>query len=126
MDVREDLHQREHCGSPLITFFPFLYLNCPFGHRYKPIPDSDFWETVFRPIYESNGAYQENIGSHNLSVLCMALAIGTLLDLEKPAHNAEATSYFELARAALALDSVMDEQSIPGIQALVSQFFSVA
>ena len=50
----------------------------------------------------------------------MALAFGTLLDLDKPHKSPEAMHYYELSRAALGLDSVMDEQSIPGIQALVN------
>jgi len=50
----------------------------------------------------------------------MALALGVLLDLERPAHSPESKQFYQLGRAALALDSVLDEPSIPGIQALVS------
>lgn len=50
----------------------------------------------------------------------MVLALGALLDLETPAHNPEAIHYYQLARAALALKSVLDDQTIPAIQALVS------
>jgi hypothetical protein len=49
----------------------------------------------------------------------MVLALGTLVDLNMSAHSPEATEYYQLARAALAIDSVLDEPSIPGIQALV-------
>jgi hypothetical protein len=52
----------------------------------------------------------------------MVLAIGILLDLDKPAHSAEAMSYYHLARAALSIDSVLDVQTIAGIQALVNFF----
>lgn len=49
----------------------------------------------------------------------MVLAIGTLLDLDRQSHSLEASQYFELGRAALAVDSVFEEQSIQAIQALV-------
>jgi hypothetical protein len=51
----------------------------------------------------------------------MALALGTLLDLDRPARCPESKQFYQLARAALTLDSVLEEQSIPAIQALVSQ-----
>jgi hypothetical protein len=50
----------------------------------------------------------------------MMFAFGALLDLEKPAYSKEANYYYQLARAALAVDSVFEEQSIPAIQALAS------
>ncbi|KAJ7636037.1 fungal-specific transcription factor domain-containing protein [Mycena polygramma] len=86
---------------------------------YTPISESDFYETIFRPIYESDGTSYQSVSSHNLSVLYMVLAIGTLMDLDMPAHSPEATEYYQLGRAALAIDSVLEEPSIAGIQALV-------
>lgn len=50
----------------------------------------------------------------------MILAVGTLLDLDMPSHSPEAMQYFQIGRAALALDSVLEEQSITALQALVS------
>lgn len=41
------------------------------------------------------------------------------MDLDKPAHSAEAMYYYHLARAALSIDSILEEQTITGIQALV-------
>lgn len=87
--------------------------------RYTPVPENDFLETVFRPVYDQGATYQGSGSSHVLAVLLMVLAIGSLLDLERPATSPEAMQYYQLARAALALDSVIEEQSIPGIQALV-------
>ncbi|KAF9460500.1 fungal-specific transcription factor domain-containing protein [Collybia nuda] len=86
---------------------------------YTPIPETDFFDSIFRPVYEQDAAYHGTTGSHSLAVLYLILAIGTLLDLEKPAHSAESMQYYQLGRAALALDSVLEEQSIPGIQALL-------
>ncbi|KAJ7453953.1 fungal-specific transcription factor domain-containing protein [Mycena galericulata] len=86
---------------------------------YTPISESDFYETIFRPIYDPSGVSYASVSSHNLSVLYMVLALGTLLDLSMPAHSPEATEYYQLARAALAIDSVLEEPSIAGIQALL-------
>lgn len=88
-------------------------------NRYTPIPETDFFDSIFQPIYEQDAAYHGTTGSHSLAVLYMILAIGTLLDLDGPAHSPESKQYYQLGRAALALDSVIEEQSIPGIQALV-------
>ncbi|KAF8196689.1 fungal-specific transcription factor domain-containing protein [Mycena galopus ATCC 62051] len=85
---------------------------------YTPINESDFYETIFRPIYDPDGSYGP-ISPHCLAVLYMVLALGTLVDLHMPAHSPEATEYYQLGRAALAIDSVLEEPSIPGIQALV-------
>jgi hypothetical protein len=85
---------------------------------YTPISQTEFYDSVFRPIYEADTAFPD-IGSHNLAIMYMVLAIGTLLDLDRQSHSHEATQYYELGRAALAVDSVFEEQSIPAIQALI-------
>jgi len=46
------------------------------------------------------------------------LAIGALLDLDAPPHSYDANHYYQLGRAALSVDSMFEEQSIPAIQAL--------
>lgn len=88
--------------------------------RYTPISESDFYDTIFKPIYDPDASYHESVSSHCLAVLYMILGIGTLVDLDKSAHSPEAMQYYQLGRASLALESVLEEQSIPGIQALVS------
>ncbi|KAG6864621.1 hypothetical protein C0991_008242 [Blastosporella zonata] len=87
---------------------------------YTPIPEKDFLESIFRPVYDQEGAFQASVSAHGLAVLLMILALGSLLDLDRPAHSPETMQYYQLARAALALDSVLEEQTIPGIQALVN------
>ncbi|KAL0567456.1 hypothetical protein V5O48_014535, partial [Marasmius crinis-equi] len=85
---------------------------------YTPILQDDFNNLVFRPIYEGDSSTYETVSSHNLSIIYMILAIGTLLDLDKAAHSPEALQYYHLGRAALSIDGVFEEQSIPAIQAL--------
>jgi hypothetical protein len=48
----------------------------------------------------------------------MMLAIGALLDLDAPPHSYDANHYYQLGRAALSVDSIFEEPSIPAIQAL--------
>ncbi|KAF7309610.1 Fungal-trans domain-containing protein [Mycena indigotica] len=83
---------------------------------YTPISENDFYEKIFTPIYDFNG---DHVSAHSLSVLFMVMALGALVDLNMPAHSAEATELYQLGRAALAIDSVLEEPSIPGIQALL-------
>ncbi|KAG6888567.1 hypothetical protein C0995_007356 [Termitomyces sp. Mi166 len=86
---------------------------------YTPISENGFLESILRPIYDQDGVFQSSVSAHSLAVLFMVLAIGTLMDLDRPAHNSESMQYYQLARAALALDPVLEEQTIPGIQALL-------
>lgn len=86
---------------------------------YTPINESDFYETIFGPIYDPNATSYDSVSCHNLSVLYMVLALGTLVDLEMPAHSPEATEYYQLARAALSIDSILEGPSIAAIQSLL-------
>ncbi|KAJ3515761.1 hypothetical protein NLJ89_g1555 [Agrocybe chaxingu] len=85
---------------------------------YTPITAKDFNEMIFRHVYDTERTF-EPLTAQQLAVFCMVLALGALLDLDKPAHSPEAMQYYHLGRAALSIDSVLEEQSITGIQALV-------
>ncbi|KAF8801279.1 hypothetical protein BYT27DRAFT_7235766 [Phlegmacium glaucopus] len=85
---------------------------------YTPISEQDFQETIFQHIYDPEPNFEAKSGQ-NIGIFCMVLAIGTLVDLDKPAHSAGAMYYYHLARAALSIDSILEEQSITGIQALL-------
>lgn len=87
-------------------------------YRYCPIPEEDFNKTILRPLYESENSL-EPLAPHKMSVFWMVLAIGVLVDLDRPAHAPDAMKLYHYGRAALSIDSVLDEQSITGIQALV-------
>lgn len=92
-------------------------------YRYHPIKEADL-ETIYIQLYDSqspDGDAQPSvyIHSHNLAVFCLVIALGALVDLNKPKMSPQAHEYFQLGRAALALDSVLEEHSIAAIQALV-------
>lgn len=93
-------------------------------HRYTPIAEKEFYDSIFQRLYNDDG-YHDAISGHSLSVFFMVLALGALLDLDLPAHSPEAMQWYQVARAALSLDSVLEVQTIPGIQALVSFCFSI-
>jgi hypothetical protein len=91
-----------------------------FFHRYTPISEDDFFETVFTPVYKDladSKVLQST--AHQVAVVCLVLAIGTLVDLERHAHAPEAMQYYHYARAAISIESILEEQSVTGIQALV-------
>jgi len=109
------------CAFNYVTFTRFPSLKI-FGHRYTPVPKSEFYKKIFRRIYYPATDFHEDVfDSHNLAVLYMILALGTLLDLEKPSNSPEAAGYYQLGRAVLSLDSVLETQSVLTIQALVTK-----
>ncbi|KAF9476036.1 hypothetical protein BDN70DRAFT_812955 [Pholiota conissans] len=57
-------------------------------------------------------------GPHDLALLLIVLGIGSLVDLSLPPYNLEAQHYYRLARATLALQSVLGAQSMVTIKVL--------
>ncbi|TFK91717.1 hypothetical protein K466DRAFT_541117 [Polyporus arcularius HHB13444] len=87
---------------------------------YTPIPEAEFEECIFSRVYDQRMDTDPSpMDSHRLAVLCLVLGLGALLDLDKPSLSAEAMRYYQLGRAALSVDSVLESQSIPAIQALI-------
>ncbi|KAI0047246.1 hypothetical protein FA95DRAFT_1559311 [Auriscalpium vulgare] len=86
---------------------------------YTPIEQTDFYDSILTRFYDPQAGSEEHTECHRLSVLYMVFALGALMDLERPPHSYDAHHYYHLGRAALAVESVFEEQSIPAIQALV-------
>ncbi|KAJ4473795.1 hypothetical protein J3R30DRAFT_3406645 [Lentinula aciculospora] len=89
--------------------------------QYTPISEIEFNTSIFRPFYEPDDStmFEDPLVSHNLAILFFVIALGALLDLEGPAHSSEAKWYYQLGKAALALESVLDSCSLSTIQALM-------
>jgi hypothetical protein len=88
------------------------------------MPEPDFYQDVFRRIYGIEGiSFDDQVNAHHIAAMYIVLALGTLMDLDGAVNSPEATRYYHLGRTALALESVLQEQSIPGIQALVCDIF---
>lgn len=58
--------------------------------------------------------------SHQLALMFMVLAIGSLMDITRPAYNIEAEKYHQLARAALFQSPIFEEPTLAAVQTLVS------
>lgn len=57
-------------------------------------------------------------GPHDLALLLIVFAVGALVDLSLPAYNAEAQRYHILARAALALQPLVEKASLNTVKTL--------
>ncbi|TFK25635.1 hypothetical protein FA15DRAFT_668330 [Coprinopsis marcescibilis] len=86
---------------------------------YTPISEKEFYQQTLQEVYTPDEGLQESVPSHSLAVFFMVLAIGTLLDLDLPSHSSEAMQFYQIGRSAMALDSILEEQSIAAIQALL-------
>ena len=96
---------------------------------YHPISKDQFDQLIFARVYpyatadspvdietdRDSGSFE----SHRLGLLYIVLAVGILVDLKRPSHDPAAVGYFQLAKAALSLDTILEDPSIPAIQALV-------
>ncbi len=111
------------CTSRHPTYAPFadrFWLIHTIRFRYTPIPEAEFEDTIFSRIYDQRMEMEPAPkDSHRLAVFCLVLALGALLDLDRPSLSTDATRYYQLGRAVLSLDSILESQSIPAIQALV-------
>ncbi|KAJ3711145.1 fungal-specific transcription factor domain-containing protein [Lentinula raphanica] len=89
--------------------------------QYTPIQEVDFNTFIYQPFYEPDDTtvFEEPLANHNLAVLFLIIALGALLDLEQPSHSSEAKWYYQLGKASLALEPVLDSSSLSTIQALV-------
>lgn len=60
--------------------------------------------------------------SHQLALMFMILAIGSLMDTKRVAYNIEAERYHQLARAALFQSPIFEEPTLFAVQVLVRCF----
>ncbi|THH07873.1 hypothetical protein EW145_g3096 [Phellinidium pouzarii] len=74
---------------------------------YRRVPPS--------PAHEHGGNYD---GPHALALLLMTFAVGTLVDLRHEPYSMEADHYYQLAKAAITLQSVLERPELVTVQAL--------
>ena len=81
-----------------------------------------FNEHVYDQFYNPNAAPPVNdiYLSHQLGLMFMVLAIGSLMDIKRQAYNIEAEKYHMLSRAALFQSPIFEQPTISAVQALVS------
>lgn len=98
--------------------FPFT----PCAPRYNPVSLAQFNEQAFYVFYNPSAAPQmdDPLLAHQLALMFIVLAIGSLMDLARPAYNIEAEKYHQLARAALFQSPLFEEPTLNAVQTLVS------
>ncbi|TFY72315.1 hypothetical protein EVG20_g695 [Dentipellis fragilis] len=95
---------------------------------YNPVPESEFNANVFYPIFRSQKPSpppDESLAvlSHQLALMFMVLAIGSLMDARLPAYNLEAEKYHQLAKAALFQTDIFNGPTIETVQSLYLMTF---
>jgi hypothetical protein len=81
-----------------------------------------FNDHIYYQFYHPNAAPPVNdiYLSHQLGLMFMVLAIGSLMDIKRQAYNVDAEKYHMLARAALFQSPIFEQPTISAVQALVS------
>jgi len=96
-----------------------LILYCSFD----AISRAEFTQEVYSHIYQDS-SFTSSIGSDRLSLLFIVLALGTLLDITKPYDIRSSEPYYQLAKAAFVVESLIEAATIPTMQSLVRQVVS--
>lgn len=91
--------------------------------RYNVISLPQFNENAFFAFYNPSpdGPIDDHLRSHQLALMFMVLAIGSLMDIKRPAYNIEAERYHQLARASLFQSPIFEEPTLNAVQTLVGK-----
>ncbi|KAI0343143.1 hypothetical protein BDW22DRAFT_1329101 [Trametopsis cervina] len=92
---------------------------------YNIISLEQFNEGIYYQFYNPNVAPQINDLnlSHQLALMFIVLAIGSLMDVKRQAYNIEAEKYHMLARAALFQSPIFEQPTIAAVQVLYLMAF---
>ncbi|EJD46867.1 hypothetical protein AURDEDRAFT_86868 [Auricularia subglabra TFB-10046 SS5] len=82
------------------------------------ITKEDFTESIFARIYADAVPSVADITPHELALFFMLLCIACMSDMRRPPYNVDASNYYQLARAAVGLDSVIDHPTLNAIRAI--------
>ncbi|EPQ56096.1 hypothetical protein GLOTRDRAFT_39622, partial [Gloeophyllum trabeum ATCC 11539] len=83
---------------------------------FHAIPRSQLMDELLPAIYKRPSA--GGTGPHHLALLFLVFAVGTLVDLADGPRDAEAEHYFQIASAAICLESVLERPSLVTVQAI--------
>ncbi|THH32375.1 hypothetical protein EUX98_g1822 [Antrodiella citrinella] len=92
---------------------------------YNPISVAQFNDHIFYQFYSPDAPppTDDPLLSHQLALMFMVLAIGSLMDIKRPAYNIDAEKYHQLARAALFQSPIFEEPTLNAVQALYLMAF---
>lgn len=129
------LPQKPPCCETFISPMPHGCMPINFYHlvvnfvdkddRYNVISLPQFNENAFFVFYTTpgpEGPIDDHLRSHQLALMFMVLAIGSLMDTKRPAYNIEAERYHQLARASLFQSPIFEEPTLNAVQTLVGTF----
>ncbi|KZV86282.1 hypothetical protein EXIGLDRAFT_653392 [Exidia glandulosa HHB12029] len=87
---------------------------------FSPMPKDEFLETIARRVYASphHRASLADVKPHDAAVLFMVFAKACLTAIDRAPYNVEALNYYQLARVALGLDSVIDHPTLQAVRAI--------
>jgi hypothetical protein len=85
---------------------------------YNPLPPSSFVDSLIEELYRPPPSHELDL--HRLGLFYMIIATATLHDHEKSLYNEESFKYFNLARACLSSKCILENPTVPALQALVS------
>ncbi|KAH8093729.1 fungal-specific transcription factor domain-containing protein [Cristinia sonorae] len=92
---------------------------------YNPVSESQFNDHIFYQFFSPDAPppTDDPLLSHQLALMYMVLAIGSLMDIKRPAYNIDAEKYHQLARAALFQSPIFEEPTLNAVQALYLMAF---
>ncbi|KZV85592.1 hypothetical protein EXIGLDRAFT_653952 [Exidia glandulosa HHB12029] len=82
------------------------------------VPKEEFVETIFSVVYGGDTPSATGVTPHDLGIMFMILAIACMIDLNRPPYNTEASNYYQLARVALGVDSVIDHPTLQAVRGI--------
>ncbi|KAH7102397.1 hypothetical protein BKA62DRAFT_700239 [Auriculariales sp. MPI-PUGE-AT-0066] len=82
---------------------------------FSPMPQENFMKMLFAPLY---GDAERSHCNWQLTTDAVVFAMGCAIDLERTNPTKDGLKYFQLARASLALDSIVDHPTMDAIVAI--------
>lgn len=81
----------------------------------NPVPRSRLSKMMV-PLFSDR---ESSVSNHELSIIFHILALGSLMDVSKPADHKDSKLYGYLARVALSLSCIFTETTVASIEALI-------
>ncbi|KZV99214.1 hypothetical protein EXIGLDRAFT_725850 [Exidia glandulosa HHB12029] len=94
------------------------YMNAAW--MFNPIPKDEFVETIAKRVYPTphDRASLADVTPHDAAVICMVFAEASITAADRAPCNVEALNYYQLARVALGVDSVIDHPTLQAVRAV--------
>lgn len=89
------------------------------GWLFEVVTREELDSSIVHKIYATGAANLDDVSPHDLGLLSMLLCFGAMVDVRsRPIYCTQAADYYQLARVALSLDSVLDHPSVQAVRAV--------